>query len=216
MTTIGFLHTAAVHEATFDALVAEAAPTATTVVVVDDSLLADAREHGPSADRVQAGIRAALATLAASGADVIVCTCSTIAGEAETIGAGSAVPVVRIDRPLAVAAVAAGHRIAVVAAVESTVAPTTELLESVAADAGVTVTLTPVLCTDAWARFEAGDPEGYLDAVATAARDAAADHDVVVLAQASMAGAITRVDATVPVLASPASAVAHALALAGS
>lgn len=213
MATIGFLHTAAVHEATFDALVAAASPTSGTVTVVEPALLATARDRGPADPEVRAGLRAAIEALAARGADVIVCTCSTIAGAAETIGADAPVPVVRVDRPLAFTAVAAGTRIAVVAAVESTVAPTTELLRSVAADAGRTVTLTPVLCPDAWARFEAGDTDGYLDLVAAAARDAADDHDVVVLAQASMADAAARVDAGVPVLSSPGPAVAHALAL---
>jgi Asp/Glu/hydantoin racemase len=216
MTTIGFLHTAAVHEATFDALVAEAAPAATTVVVVDESLLGAARDRGLADPEVQDGIRAALDTLVARGADAIVCTCSTIAGEAEVIGADAPVPVVRVDRPLAVAAVAAGRRIAVVAALESTLAPTTGLLESVAAHTGAAVTITPVLCADAWTRFEAGDQEGYLDLVTAAARAAAEDHDVVVLAQASMAGAVTRVDVDVPVLASPVSAVTHALGIAGA
>lgn len=213
MTTIGFLHTAAVHEATFDALVAGAAPGAGTLAVVDPALLATARDRGPTPPEVQTGIRAAIDTLVGRGADVIVCTCSTIAGEAERIGTDAPVPVVRIDRPLAVAAVAAGPRIAVVAAVESTVAPTTSLLESVAAAAGVTVTLTPVLCPDAWARFEADDRDGYLELVAASARRAAADHDVIVLAQASMADAAARVETRVPVLSSPVPAVAYALEL---
>lgn len=213
MPTIGFLHTAAVHGATFDALVKAAAPEATTVVLVDESLLTDARARGAADAGVRAGIRRALDELAARGADVIVCTCSTIAGEAETLGAADPVPVVRVDRPLAEAAVAAGPRIAVIAAVESTVGPTTALLEAVAAERGVAVTLTPVLRTDAWTRFEAGDDDGYLDLIAAAALDAAADHDVVVLAQASMAGAATRVDTEVPVLASPVLAVDRALGL---
>jgi hypothetical protein len=215
VTTIGFLHTAATHRPTFDALVAEADPAATTVVVVDESLLADARARGPADPGVRAGIRTALDALGAAGADVIVCTCSTIAGEAEALGAVDAVPVVRIDRPMAEAAVACGPRIAVIAAVESTIAPTSELLDAVAAARGVTVALTPVLRADAWARFETGDLDGYLDAIADAARAAAVDHDVVVLAQASMADALARVDTAVPVLASPAAAVTFALDRAG-
>jgi hypothetical protein len=216
MPTIGFLHTAAAHRPTFDTLVAAADPDAETVVVVDESLLTDARERGPGDPAVRAGIRAALDTLAAGGADVIVCTCSTIAGEAEALGAGDPVPVVRIDRPMAEAAVACGPRIAVVAALECTIAPTTELLDAIAAARGVAVTLTPFLRADAWARFEAGDLDGYLDAIADAAQTAAVDHDVVVLAQASMAGALARVHAAVPVLASPAAAVAFALDRAGA
>lgn len=213
MATIGFLHTAGVHEPTFAALVAVASPGTTTVAVVDDTLLAEARARGPAHPAVRAGIRAAIDDLVARHADVIVCTCSSIAGEAETLGATAPVPVVRIDRPLAIAAVAAGPRIAVLAALESTITPTTELLESVAAEHGTTVTVTPILCAGAWDRFEAGDADGYLDLVAAATRDAAPDHDVVVLAQASMADVATRVSIGIPVLASPASAVAHALSL---
>jgi Asp/Glu/hydantoin racemase len=165
---------------------------------------------------VQTGIRAAIEELVAQGAEVIVCTCSTIAGEAEAIGTTAPVLVVRIDRPLAITAVAAGPRIAVIAAVESTIPPTTELLESVAAERGTRVSLTPILCAGAWDRFEAGDRDGYLDLVAAAARDAAGDSDVVVLAQASMADATARVTVGIPVLASPAPAVAHALSLVGA
>jgi subtilisin family serine protease len=78
------------------------------------------------------------------------------------------------------------------------------------------VVVTPVLCADAWPRFETGDRDGYLDAVAAAARAAAVEHDVVVLAQASMADANGRVDVAVPVLSSPGAAVAYALERAGA
>ncbi|MET8542567.1 hypothetical protein ABZW03_18200 [Kitasatospora sp. NPDC004799] len=89
------------------------------------------------------------------------------------------------------------------AALPGTVRPTTALLEEEAARSGRPVTLTPVVVDGAWDRFEAGDRTGYLAAVATAV-DAAADTDVVVLAQASMADAASRATTAVPVLSSPA------------
>lgn len=54
----------------------------------------------------------------------------------------------------------------------------------------------------AWACFEAGDGDGCLDLVAVAA-DAVTDADVIVLAQASTADAVTRTDTRIPVLSSP-------------
>ena len=105
---IGFLHTAAVHTATFDALVVRATGASDTVAVVDESLLERARRHGPEHDGVTLGISRALDELEASGATVIVCTCSTIAGEAERLGRQRDVPVIRIDRPMAEAAVSTG------------------------------------------------------------------------------------------------------------
>lgn len=171
MGTIGFLHTADVHVATFRALVAELAPGWQDVHVVDPSLLADARAGIPVEDRV----RTRLGELA--DADVIVCTCSTIGPEAERAG------VVRADRPMAQAAVAVGGKIAVAYAVESTLEPTTALLreENPSAD------LVLVPCSEAWPHFEAGDLTGYHEAIAARLRDVPAE--VIVLAQPSMAPA---------------------------
>lgn len=204
MTTIGFLHTAAVHVETFHTLVAERGHR--DVHLVDTTLLADARVSGVDA-AVQARLGDRLRELAAQGPDVVVCTCSTLSGFAERVPLP--VPVLRVDRPMAEAAVATGGRIAVVAAVESTLAPTRDLLLECAPEADVR--LAP--CLSAWALFEAGDHDGYLRAVAAHARTL--DADVIVLAQASMAAAAGLLtDLTIPVLSSPRAAVDRAVAVA--
>ncbi|WP_436524195.1 hypothetical protein [Actinoplanes sp. HUAS TT8] len=188
MSTIGFLHTAEVHVATFRGLVASLAPGWRDEHVVDPSLLADARAGIPVEERV----RARLAEL--GGADVIVCTCSTIGPEAERAG------VLRADRPMARAAVAAGGRIAVAYAVESTLEPTTGLL----LDEDPSADLVPVPCLDAWAFFEAGELASYHAVIAEQLRDVAAD--VIVLAQPSMAPAADLLPGRL-VLSSPRAAV---------
>ena len=69
-----------------------------------------------------------------------------------------------------------------------------------------------LLCDRAWARFEAGDLEGYLDAIATELRRSAPLGDVLVIAQASMARAIERCpELALPVLTSPRSGLAAAI-----
>jgi hypothetical protein len=204
MTTIGFLHTADVHVATFHALVAEHGRQ--DVHLVDPTLLADARAHGVDA-ALEARLGDRLRELAGRGPDVIVCTCSTLGGYAERVALP--VRVLRVDRPMAEAAVAIGGRIAVVASVASTLTPTRDLLLECAADADVR--LAP--CLDAWARFEAGDLEGYRQAVAAHVRSL--DADVIVLAQASLVPAMELLDDLhVPVLSSPRSAVDRAVAVA--
>ncbi len=203
MTTIGFLHTADVHVETFRALTAERGHQ--DVHLVDASLLADARERGVDAD-LETRLANRLRELADQGPDVIVCTCSTLSGHAEK--ATLSVPVLRIDRPMAEAAVAIGGRIAVVAAVESTLAPTRELLLECAPDADVA--MSP--CLDAWPMFEAGDQAGYRQAIAAHVRTL--DADVIILAQASMAGAADLLaDLPIPVLSSPRAAVDKAVAV---
>jgi hypothetical protein len=190
VSVIGFLHTADVHVATFRGLVAELAPGWRDRHVVDPRLLADARAGLP----VEAQVRARLAELA--GVDVIVCTCSTIGPEAERAG------VLRGDRPMARAAVeaAAGGRIAVAYAVESTLEPTTALLRD--EDAGAELVLAP--CLQAWEFFEAGELERYYEVIAARLRDVEAE--VIVLAQPSMAPAAALLPGRL-VLSSPRAAV---------
>jgi Asp/Glu/hydantoin racemase len=204
MATIGFLHTADVHIATFHALAAERG--LQDVHLVDATLLADARAHGVDAS-LEARLAGRLRELAARGPDVIVCTCSSLSGYAERIALP--MPVLRVDRPMAEAAVATGGRIAVVATVTSTLAPTRDLLLECAPDADVEM----APCLDAAALFDAGDQDGYLRAIAAHVRTL--DADVIVLAQASMAGAADLLtDLTVPVLSSPRPAVDRAAAVA--
>lgn len=201
MAKIGFLHTADVHVGTFQALTAARGHQA--VHVVDATLLADARAHGVDA-ALEARLAERLREVARQGPDIIVCTCSSLGGAAERIPLP--VPVLRLDRPMAEAAVALGGRIAVVATTESTLAPTRDLLLECAPDADVR--LAP--CLSAWVLFLAGDQDGYLRTVAAHVRTL--DADVIVLAQASLApAAASLTDLGVPVLSSPISAVDTAI-----
>ena len=212
MTSIGFLHTSPVHVERFEGLVAELAPDVEVISVVDEVLLDRARSHGLDDLILIGGLADRLAQLAE--VDVVVCTCSTIGGLAEEIGVAADVPVVRVDRAMAEEAVAIGGRVAVVAAVGSTVGPTVELLETVATAGRHDVTIDVIEVADAWNRFEAGDVAGYESSVAETVRSCAADADVVVLAQASMASVVDRDDIAVldtPVLTSPRAAVAAAV-----
>ncbi|NEB74032.1 arylsulfatase, partial [Streptomyces sp. SID14478] len=115
---------------------------------------------------------------------------------------GLGVPVLRVDRPMAARAVAAGSRIAVVATVRTTFAPTVALVEEEAARTGRSVEVRTVFVDGAWEAFLAEDRDGYLDLVA-AAVDEVRDADAIVLAQASMADAADRSRTGLPVLSSP-------------
>ncbi|MEU6121324.1 aspartate/glutamate racemase family protein [Streptomyces sp. NPDC047123] len=213
--TLGLLHTSAVHVPVFDGLRDADHPGLELRHHVAEELLARARREGP--DAVAPAVRAALAQAARDGAAAVLCTCSTIGGVAERAGADLGLAVVRVDRPMAAAAVAAGDRVVVLAAVASTVGPTSALVEEEARRAGRDVTVRAELVDQVdqvWALFEAGDAEGYARGVARAVREVR-DADVIVLAQASMAGAAALVpEVRVPVLSSPRPGLAAAAALA--
>jgi Asp/Glu/hydantoin racemase len=214
VTTIGFLHTSPVHIPVFRALLAELDPDVADVQLVDESLLADVRERGYDAS-IEARLLDRLHELAGHDPAVIVCTCSTLSGHAERLDGQVGAPVLRIDRPLAERAVAHGGRVALVAAVESTLGPTRALFEECASATRSGAAVVDAPCLEAWPLFERGDLAGFHEHIARHVRALAADADVVVLAQASMAPAAALLaDVTIPVLSSPRLAVLRALEIA--
>jgi len=206
--TVGLLHTVPALAATFDGLVAEAAPELRRVHLADGWLLQTARRIGVT-DEVRAAVLAHVRHLQASGARAVLVTCSSIGEVAEEAARAVDVPVLRVDAGMAAEAVrvAAGGRgrVAVLATLESTLGPTGRLVERAAAGAPVRVTSTVV--AGAAERADAGDRAGADALIAGTVQAAAAEADVVVLAQASMAGAAAAAAVTVPVLTSPAGGV---------
>ncbi|GHB34758.1 hypothetical protein GCM10010306_030390 [Streptomyces umbrinus] len=198
MSRLALLHTSPVHIPVFDALRDEDHPALELRHFVSEELLERARAEGPGA--VADDVRAMLDRAVADGAVAVLCTCSTIGAVAEAARPG--VPVLRVDRPMAAAAVAAGPRVVVLATVESTLGPTVALVEEEAARAGSPTTVRTLLAADAWDHFKAGDMDAYARAVASAA-DKVTDADAIVLAQASMTPAQHLTTTAVPVLSSP-------------
>ncbi|MFC9647269.1 MULTISPECIES: aspartate/glutamate racemase family protein [unclassified Streptomyces] len=194
---LALLHTSPVHIPVFDALRDADHPGLVLRHLVDESLLSRARAEGPEA--VAAEVASVLAGAVAEGATAALCTCSTIGEVAERAAPAVGVPVLRVDRPMAVAA-AAADRVVVVAALDSTLDATAALIRQEAGERRIEIRT--VLVEGAWERFEAGDRDGYLNAVA-AAVDAVTEADVIVLAQASMADAAERAASGIPVFSSP-------------
>lgn len=211
---IAFLHTSPVHQPTFEKLMREAAPGLGVRHLVREDLLADAQRTGADDPALVARIVEAMREAGATGAKVVVCTCSTIGGAAE--GVQGAFKATRIDRAMADKAVTAGRPVLMVAALESTLAPTLALLASSAQRLGVQPEIRTLVAKDAWAHFLAGDTAGYVGAIVAAIAGANARDCIVVLAQASMAPAAAALEKLgITALSSPQLGVAHALALHG-
>jgi hypothetical protein len=201
---IGLLHTARGHVATFDRLARELDASIEVRHEVRESLLAEAIATGGVGGTLEASTREAVQALVRAGAQVIVCTCSTIGGIAELVPVPKGVLVMRIDRPMAEQAVASGRRILVAAALPSTFEPTLALLKQIAAAEGRAVDLAQVGCETAWPFFETGDHARYLAEIARSIETAARPHDLVLLAQASMAPAAELLGHLgLPILSSP-------------
>lgn len=207
-TTVGVLHTVPALAPVFDDLIKPAAPQLRRIHVADGWLLDTARKVGVT-EAVRATVVAHVQGLEAGGARAVLVTCSSIGEAAEDAAGQVGIPVLRVDAAMAVEAVrvaAAGPgRVAVLATLESTLGPTGRLVERAAAGTPVRVTSTVV--PGAAERADAGDRAGADALIADAVRAAADGADVVVLAQASMAGAAAAAGVGVPVLTSPAGGV---------
>lgn len=210
---IAFLHTSSVHVETFDRLVKALNTQVQLEHIVAEDLLAEAQRVGADDPVLVKRIQAVVAGAAANGAAIVVCTCSTIGGAAERTQPAADYAVARIDRAMADRAVELGPRILMVAALESTLEPTAQLIQESATAQQTDVELTQLLVPDAWEHFQRGDREAYIGAVVAAVRAQTRPVDVVVLAQASMSSAAEAlIDMEFAVLASPALGVHRVLA----
>lgn len=215
MPKLAIVHTAPMLEPVFERLLHEARPGLETVHIVDETLLADAIAHDGVTDANRQAVAGRIREAAATGADAVLVTCSSI-GEAVEEAAGEVgVPVVRVDVAMAERAVAAGRRIGVLATLRSTLRPTAALIRRTAAASGREVEIVEQLCDGAYAALRSGDREQH-DALVRDGYEALRGRvDVVVLAQASMArilDALPDKERHAPVLSSPAGAVQRALA----
>lgn len=208
---LSFLHTSPVHIASFEHLLNELDPALPRRHMVDESLLQDARATGIT-PALKQRIDNRIAELLADGAGLVLCTCSTIGDYAEQSQLESNCLVMRVDRAMVEQAVATGEHILLVAALASTLAPTRQLIQSVALHMQRDVSIQELLCEQAWQHFERGEQAAYLSAIAAAIRSVAPLPDVIILAQASMSDASGLcADLPIPILSSPRLGLAAAL-----
>lgn len=201
MTRIAFLHTGAVVIPPIAELAGRLLPEASTVNYLDDKIVADLADADRAAS-VESRLEDLVRAARSAGADAVMLTCSSISGFAAGLGAKVGIPVLRIDEAMADQAVAAGPRIAVIATLPTTLAPTTALIAERAELSGAAPEIISEVVDGAFAAVASGDRATHDSLVAAAIERLAARADVVVLAQASMASAAAGASVDVPVLTS--------------
>lgn len=206
MPCLALIHTSATLVPVFAQLCREKLPGVETFNIVDDSLVRAIGAAGSLTPEISRRVAGYIASAESGGADRILVTCSSIGPAVETAALATRVPVLRVDQPMADAAVRTGRRIGVIATLPTTLTPTADLVRRRAAAAGQEIQLESVLCVGAFEALMAGDAATH-DALVTASlRDLSSRVDVIVLAQASMArvvDALPAADRRIPILASP-------------
>ena len=180
--------------------------------IVDESLLEDAITAGGLTHSVNRRVVDHILSAADSGAVAVLATCSSIGPAVEIASQLVGVPVLRIDEPMASAAIEHGRRIGVLATVPSTLNPTVDLLRRRAQSLEKDVELVPVLKDEAFTAIRSGDGARHDAIIGEALLELALEVDAIVLAQASMARVVAALEPgalSVPVFSSPSSGMAR-------
>ena len=208
---LAFIHTSHVLIPLFAGLAAKLVPEVEVFHLTDESLI----RNTISAQRLTKPTIRRLANMIENahdaGAAAVMVTCSSI-------GPGVAVarmlfdfPVLRVDEPMAQAAVEMGKRIGVAATLRTTLDPTIELIRQTAALGKRDIEITPSLAEGAFEAVLAGNTEKHDSLLTQALSELRRNVDVVVLAQASMARVVPQLEsAGAPILSSPELAVRNA------
>jgi Asp/Glu/hydantoin racemase len=208
--TLALIHTSATLVPIFQQLCKARLPDVEVFNIADDSLIKDVIAHDKLRPLTARRLVGHVQSAEAAGADFVMVTCSSI-GPAVEVAAGLAgVPVLRVDQPMADIAVRTGRKIGVIATLRTTLSPTADLIRRRGVAAGKKIKVISHLCEGAFDALMKGETARHDAMVARALKALAAQADVIVLAQASMArvvDSLPEADRRVPILASPALAV---------
>lgn len=204
--TLGLIHTSATLVPVFAQLCKTKLPEVETFNIVDDSIVRAIGARGSLTADISRRVAGYIASAEEGGADYVLVTCSSIGPAVEASARFTGVPVLRVDQPMADAAVQKGRRIGVIATLPTTLEPTSDLVQRRAALAGKPIELVSRLCAGAFDALMGGETAKHDALVSAALRDLSNQVDVIVLAQASMARVVESLadsDKRVPILASP-------------
>ena len=203
MKTVGIIHTTPATIASLGALAQEILQDVHIVNILDDSILADMRD-GHNVEFVRERWISYASTLEKLGVSAVLSACSTVGDFAEEADRMLSVPVYRIDEAMAEEAVARGGNIAVFATLRSTLDPTVRLIQRKAKESGAQVQVDTVLVEGAYEALMGGDKNAHDQKIADAVAKRLDTCNAIVLAQASMASAVSSLkDAGDKVLTSP-------------
>lgn len=189
--TVGIIHTTPATIAGLTALAGEVLGSGVKIVnILDDSILPDMM-----AERDVEFVRTRWISYARNlerlGVSAVLSACSTVGEFAEEADGCLGIPVCRIDEAMAERAVEQGAVVSVFATLRSTLNPTVRLVERKARAAGRGMTVNTVLVEGAYDALMRGDKETHDQKIMEAVNAYLAESDVILLAQASMASAIS-------------------------
>lgn len=162
-------------------------PNCEVMNILDDSMIADIISAGGMTKAVKRRLYGYYEIACASGAELILNTCSSIGDAVYGAREFFPIPIVRIDEPMVRKAIELSDSIAVLATLPTTLEPTIHLIELCAKEAGKQVEIVSALADGAFSAITSGDAETHDRLIAETAKSVSDSCDVILLAQGSMA-----------------------------
>jgi Asp/Glu/hydantoin racemase len=204
------LHTSHVLIPTFTRLGKEYLPATNIFHMVDESLIKNTIAAGGLTPSTTWRMAAMVGSAREGGAGAVLITCSSIGPGVKVLRKLFDFPLFRIDEAMAEEATRRACRIGVLATLQTTLDPSAEVLRETAASNSRDIEVVPCLCHGAFEAILSGDAATHNQIVAQCLKDLAQEVELIVLAQASMAGVVEEMPAEmkrVPILSSPERAV---------
>ncbi len=186
-TRVGVVHTFLYSVEDIKKQFASQLPDVEMINIIDDSLLQEALANQGLTPAIISRMGDYYRHCQDLGCACVLNQCSSVGEAADIAATMIRIPVLKIDGPMAREAAGLGSRIAVIATAISTVAPSSRLVERMAADIGKPVEVERCFCQGAYeALLRENDRDKHNRIVIDTIEQAAARNDVIVLAQGSM------------------------------
>ncbi|MFV0322608.1 MAG: aspartate/glutamate racemase family protein [Alphaproteobacteria bacterium] len=201
---VALFHTSIATVEMMKALVADKCPDIEVMHIIEESMIKDVMGNNGVTPMISARIANYVKAAEAADCSVFMTACSSIGKAVENCQFMTNMQLARIDTAMIEKALDSGKNIAVLATVSTTLDPTIEYIERLSKTKEGNFNIEPHLIPYAFEALLAGDKQKHNRLVLETLKDVVSKADVVVLAQASMAGAIPN-DFTldVPLLTSP-------------
>jgi hypothetical protein len=209
MKKVALIHTGFALIDVLTKLFKELVPEAELVHIADDSLLREVLAKGKVTKPVINRMLNYYKSAEYYKVDCIFNVCSSV-GEVADLGREIiSTPIVKIDEKMAEEAVARSLNIGVAATLQTTLEPTTRMIEKKALAAGKKIKITKTICPGAFEELIGGNPAKHDEIVLKGVSELAHKVDIIVFAQGSMARLTANLDKDLSgrVLTSPRSGV---------
>ena len=165
---------------------AEANPDIEVYNIIDDSLLVDTRKYSGMTPTIASRMLNYAKAAEASGADGVICTCTSVNHATKMIRPLLNIPMINIEEPVAEMAAKSGKRIGVMGTIPTSPGAISWEIEEKAAEMGKEIEIVPVVVDGAFDVLCAGDRDKHDEMVCEALYKLSKEVDCIAFAQISM------------------------------